>query len=160
MVNFYLDDAPLVMGDAVALILIDDDGRYLLQHRDDIEGIWYPDNWGCFGGASEQGETPLQAIKREIWEEIGFVPDRIEPFCSLDFDMSDTGSRVFYRRYFKAQITQAQVNKISLGEGKNYGLFTPEELDGQIKIVPYDSFALLLHHKRSNLFDPKKDSIA
>ena len=40
----------LSVGDASAAIIILEDGRYLLQLRDDIELIWYPGHWGCFGG--------------------------------------------------------------------------------------------------------------
>ncbi len=152
MVNFFLDESPLVMGDAVAIILFSEDRRYLLQHRDDIEGIWYPDCWGCFGGGTDSGETPAQAVEREIREEIGFVPDDIEPFCSLDFDMSDAGSRIFYRRYYQARISNEQIDTIILGEGAQYGLFSPKQLGRDLKLSPYDSFALLLHHKRNNLF--------
>ena len=35
--------------DAVAGILVLEDGRYLMQLRDDIPGIFYPDHWGLFG---------------------------------------------------------------------------------------------------------------
>ncbi len=44
--------------DAAAAIIFLDDGRYLMQHRDDKPGIFYPDHWGLFGGAIEPGEDP------------------------------------------------------------------------------------------------------
>jgi hypothetical protein len=39
--------------DAAAAIIVTDDGRYLMQERDDTPGIFYPDHWGLFGGAFE-----------------------------------------------------------------------------------------------------------
>ena len=30
-----------------------------------------PPPWGFFGGGMEAGETPLQAVLRETWEELG-----------------------------------------------------------------------------------------
>lgn len=47
---------PLQTGNAVAAILMDDRGRYLLQLRDEAPQIWYPGHWGLFGGSVEPGE--------------------------------------------------------------------------------------------------------
>jgi hypothetical protein len=48
--HFLTDESPLQTGDAVAAIIVVEDGRYLLQLRDDIPRIFYPGFWGCFGG--------------------------------------------------------------------------------------------------------------
>jgi 8-oxo-dGTP pyrophosphatase MutT (NUDIX family) len=55
-----------------------------------------PDNrgrsyWGFWGGKSEKDESPLQTIKRELTEEIGFLPDfdKIYPIHSM---MNDPGT--------------------------------------------------------------------
>ena len=45
-------------------------GRILLEKRRDC------DIWGLVGGGVKKQETPLQAIVREIWEELGL---RIKP---------------------------------------------------------------------------------
>ena len=42
---------------------------YLLQHRDNKAGIFYPDYWGFFGGAIETSEKPIEAANRELFEE-------------------------------------------------------------------------------------------
>ena len=47
-------NVPLAPKDAVAALIVLDDGRYLMQQRDDIPGIFYPGYWGLFGGAIEQ----------------------------------------------------------------------------------------------------------
>lgn len=37
-------------------------------------------NWQCMTGAVEKGEIPLEAAKRELFEETGYVPALITPF--------------------------------------------------------------------------------
>jgi len=68
------DDDPLIV---VACALTDDDGRVLLQQRPPgkpMAGLWeFP------GGKLERGETPEQALSREIGEELGLVLAMVEP---------------------------------------------------------------------------------
>jgi 8-oxo-dGTP pyrophosphatase MutT (NUDIX family) len=54
---------------AVALGMLEREGRWLLQLRDDIEGIVHPGCWGLFGGHLDPGERPEQAVLRELQEE-------------------------------------------------------------------------------------------
>lgn len=141
----------LQLGDASALILVSEDGRYLLQKRDCKPGIWYPGKWGCFGGSTNQGETPVGAALREAKEEIGFAPADLQPFCSFNFDLSDQGKRLFYRRYFSATITLADISSIRLGEGSEFGLFSLRDIEERLDLTPYDSFALFLHGRKNEL---------
>jgi 8-oxo-dGTP diphosphatase len=60
------------MSVVVAIAMAERQGRWLLQLRDDIEGIVYPGTWGLFGGHLDPGETPEQALRRELWEEINW----------------------------------------------------------------------------------------
>jgi 8-oxo-dGTP diphosphatase len=48
-------------------IILDDQGRYLLQHRDDIAAIFYRSIIGPFGGHRESNETFLDCAVRELW---------------------------------------------------------------------------------------------
>jgi 8-oxo-dGTP diphosphatase len=56
----------------VALAMAEREGRWLLQLRDDIEGIVHPGTWGLFGGHLDPGETPERALLRELREEINW----------------------------------------------------------------------------------------
>jgi 8-oxo-dGTP diphosphatase len=68
-------------------ILIDNGaGRVLLQLRDDSAGIPYPNSWGTFGGQVEDGETPLQAIIRELREELDYSCGAPEQYGVYWFD--------------------------------------------------------------------------
>jgi 8-oxo-dGTP diphosphatase len=52
-------------------ILLDTQGRLLLQRRDDIPGILQPGKIGLFGGHREGSETFLNCVMREVQEETG-----------------------------------------------------------------------------------------
>jgi len=55
----------------VALAMLERDGRWLMQLRDEIPNIVAPGCWGLFGGHLDPAETPEQALRRELLEEIG-----------------------------------------------------------------------------------------
>lgn len=61
----------------VALAMAEREGRWLLQLRDDIEGIVHPGTWGLFGGHLDPGETPERALLRELREEIDWEAQEV-----------------------------------------------------------------------------------
>ena len=57
-------------------ILIDTQGRFLFQQRDDVPGIVAPGKIGLFGGHREGNETFLECVVREVEEETGLAVPR------------------------------------------------------------------------------------
>lgn len=56
----------------VAALIVNSADQYLLHLRDNAPGaIVSPGTWSLLGGAREHGETPQQAIARELAEEVG-----------------------------------------------------------------------------------------
>jgi 8-oxo-dGTP diphosphatase len=71
------------MKEIAAIILENDKGEFLLYLRDNKPEIPFPDYWDLIGGHVEEGETPEEALVREVKEE-------------LDIDLEDC---TFYKRY-------------------------------------------------------------
>lgn len=143
------DETPLRCSNAVAAIVVLEDGRYLLQHRDDIPGIWYPDHWGCFGGAVDAGENQFTAMARELLEELGLEVEPSGPIFNMDYDI--VGNGTFYRNYFAVQLSDAEADRINLGEGQAYRAFHGAEILDGVRMTPYDAFAIYLHMSRQRI---------
>ena len=141
---------PLQIGNAVAAILLDEHGRYLLQLRDDLPQIWYPAHWGTFGGSVDPGEDELYALHRELDEELelSFADARL--FSRLEFDLRPQGMDKYFRSYYEISVTAAQVANLVLHEGAAMRSIPGDEAL-TMKLVPYDGFALFLHHQWSRL---------
>lgn len=105
---------------AVALAMLEREGGWLLQLRDDIEGIVHPGTWGLFGGHLDAGESPEQAIRRELQEEIGWRAE------ALPFWFEHCEER-FIAYYFRASLT-VPLGALALNEGQDMVLAGLDEL--------------------------------
>jgi len=110
----------LGMGVEVALAVLQRQGQWLLQLRDDIPGIIAPGCWGLFGGHLDPGETPVQALRRELWEEIRLRVDTVEPWYR-----SEGQERI--RHVFRADL-QVPLEQLQLLEGQDFCLAWPQQL--------------------------------
>jgi 8-oxo-dGTP pyrophosphatase MutT (NUDIX family) len=139
------------MGDAVAAILVLEDGRYLLQQRDDKPEIWYPGHWGMFGGSLDEGESELDALRRELREELELEIATAQLFAGFDFDLSPIGFGSVFRNYYEVRMPLSGLDRLHLHEGTELGVLTGEEALRLPNLCPYDGFALFLHHSRGRL---------
>ncbi len=104
----------------IALAIIKREKQFLLQLRDDVPNISHPGQWGLFGGHVEPGETPAVAVKREILEEINYLPPSIGFFASFP-------TPKLVRHIFVISLT-VDLDQLELREGWDLGLWTPDQI--------------------------------
>ena len=137
--------------DAVAAILVLEDGRYIMQLRDSKPEIFYPDHWGCFGGAVNDGETPEQSLRRELHEELEFSVTEAREFTRFDFDFGRLGQNKVYRIYYEVPVSTTAFSRLVLHEGSQFRAFSAAEILSQTRVTPYDAFAIWLHYRQERL---------
>jgi 8-oxo-dGTP diphosphatase len=112
---------------AVGLIVADD-GRVLLQHRDDTPGLQGRNQWGFFGGHVEPGERQTETFLREMQEELGWQPRHFEPYLVREIDRGEWQ----VRSYAFAAHLDVPLDALTLGEGQALALFAPNALPDAI----------------------------
>ncbi len=106
---------------SVAVAIIYQEDKYLMQLRDDIPGIFYPGVWGLFGGHLDPGEEPEVGLKRELVEEISYHPEEVKGFrCYSD--------RTIIRHVFSCPLL-VPLEQLQLNEGWDLALLTLEEIE-------------------------------
>jgi len=117
----------------VSAILINPRGQVLLQQRDDNPAIRYPGHWSLFGGTIEDGESPAEAVAREVHEEIDFELRNFGMFRQF----VQNNKREFA---FAGELT-AELDELTLSEGQGMNFFYPSQLS-KLQIRPDDKETL------------------
>lgn len=142
----------LVPRNAVAAIILDEEERLLLQLRDDKEEIFFPNHWGCFGGAIEPDESAMDALLRELHEELGieFGKAAVETFITISFNMKP-GMENTDRHFFLVRTARAAAKHLRLTEGRSAEWLAYEEVMKLPNVTPYDKFGLWLYFNQPRL---------
>ena len=111
------------------------DGTILLGKRINFykgEKVPFGGNWSLFGGAVEQGESPLDAAKRELFEEAG-IKIQGQP----DFITKHTTLNKYKFWVYSLCIDYLPHVELDLSEHTEHGFFNPrrlpEPMDPQMK---------------------------
>jgi 8-oxo-dGTP pyrophosphatase MutT (NUDIX family) len=114
--------------------------RLAVQLRDDKPGIANPGHWGLFSGHLEPGETPREAVRREIQEELRL---EAEPDPLFDFGVEESE---FYGGPVRVHAFRADVSAVweryELREGQCARLVTPDELAALRPLAPLSAEVL------------------
>ena len=111
--------------------------NFLLQKRDNLNLIRLPSFWGFFGGEKKKNETYVNAIKREIYEEINLKIDFKKHITTI-YAKNIQDNEILKRYYFVKILNTKDVNKIQLNEGQKYAFFNIEKIINLKKIVEID----------------------
>ena len=104
----------------VGIILINGKNEVLLNLRDDIPQIPYPNMWDLPGGHPEGDETPEECIRREMKEEMELELGEIHFFKKYEWPNFD--EYIFWKKMDLAP------SKITLHEGQRLDYFTAETI--------------------------------
>lgn len=112
-----------------SIIFLNSENKVLLFLRDDNKDIPFPNCWDILGGRVEEGETPEEAIKREMLEELEL--ELHNPILFGIFDMDDRIENTFWQR------ADFDISQMPLHEGKCLQWFAQEE----INLMPNEKIA-------------------
>lgn len=105
----------------IAIAILQQGDKFLMQLRDNIPSIVNPGIWGFFGGHLEPGETPEIALRREIIEEIGYtLPEKVSQFGIYEDEKAI--------RYVFHAFLEVSIDKLVLNEGWDMGLISLAEI--------------------------------
>jgi 8-oxo-dGTP diphosphatase len=108
-----------------AIILENDKGELLLALRDNKPGIPFPNHWDLIGGHVEVGETPEEALVREVKEELNIDLKEFLFFKKYECLTGDAYENIKYIYTGKINIP---IEEVTLLEGERPQYFSPEEL--------------------------------
>ncbi len=122
---------PSVKVTTVALGLVHRDGRWFLQRRE-LKNQVLPGRWEFPGGKAKEGETPEDALRRELQEELDWRPSSIR---ALECAMYHYAGRVVSLHPFLCEGNCRARTQLS------WGWFTLDEV--RRLPIPEANFALL-----------------
>jgi len=110
----------------VAALFIEHENRVLLLHRQETKS--QGNLWGIPGGKLDKGETPLQAVLREIKEETGydFSKQAVESLGAVYIEYNDKDHFV-YHMFRTKLIGDPGAVKINFREHKGFTWVTPQD---------------------------------
>lgn len=107
----------------VGIILVNTEAEALLQLRSNHERL-YPNCWTLPGGKVEEGESPEQAIIREVKEELGL---NLCDYVLFKTIVENAPDEIMERRIYWGNISERAEN-LELGEGVALKYFSSKNI--------------------------------
>lgn len=112
----------------IAAIILENDKRELLLYlRDNKPGIPFPNHWDLIGGHLEDGETPGEALVREVKEELNID---LKEYTFYKKYTCLTGDAYQNIKYIYTGKINLPIDEITLLEGVRPQYFSREEIPG------------------------------
>ena len=90
------------------LCYIEKDGKYLMIHRVKKVEDLNKDKWIGVGGKFEETESPFDCVRREMYEETGLIPEKLNYRGLVTFVSDEYGTEymhLFHTSDFKGTLT-------------------------------------------------------
>ena len=142
----------IFLQNAVAAIITNDKGNYLMQFRDNNPKVLFPGHWSFFGGAIENDESQIAALKRELREEIEFSPRKITKYIKFIFDLKPMKFGKLLRSYFLVNMSKDEFSSCRQHEGQSMKFLSYSEIGREKNIAPYDKYVVWLHHHQNRFY--------
>jgi 8-oxo-dGTP diphosphatase len=113
------------MKEIAAIILENDMGEFLLALRDNKSWIPFPNHWDLIGGHVEDGETPEEALVREVKEELDIDLREYTFWKKYECLTGDAYENIKYIYTGKINIP---IEEVTLLEGQRPQYFTRHEI--------------------------------
>jgi 8-oxo-dGTP diphosphatase len=113
------------MKEIAAIILENDKGEFLLYLRDSKPGIPFPGYWDLIGGHVEDGETPEEALVREVKEELDINLKEYTFYKKYECLTGDAYENIKYIYYGKINLP---IEEVTLLEGVRPRYFSRKEI--------------------------------
>jgi len=131
----------IVLRDGVKVFIKNSDlGKYLFFLRDDKSWICNPNRWDLLGGALEENESSLEALKREIEEESNVKIFKVEKLGCAEFthlsEENAEESKIMVKNFIYLAETKITLDKAQLHEGQKFEYFTIDEIMKQPNVSP------------------------
>lgn len=105
---------------AALLMLFNNKGEILLQHRPHTVPV-LPNHWGFFGGDKEKGEDFIDALKREIFEELEYRVQNPQLFAIGKLPDREGTKQIFVEDYDEKQT-------LHMNEGQDMRWFSKDQM--------------------------------
>ena len=113
------------MKEIAAIILENDEGKFLLYLRDNKPDIPFPNHWDLIGGHVEDGETPEEALVREFKEELDLDLKEYTFYKKYECITGDAYKNI---KYIYSGKINLPIEKVTLLEGVRPQYFSREEI--------------------------------
>nr|WP_309063164.1 NUDIX domain-containing protein [Streptomyces sp.] len=125
-----------------AVMIVNSRGQYLLHLRDAHKPICDAGTWSLVGGGSEEGESPDEAIVREILEETGLVLPEVSPYTTTTARgpyVTEGNIRLYTARW------DGDARALPVSEGIMFAWFDVPTME-QLSMCPWAHEAIKTHH--------------
>lgn len=139
----------------VSALLTDHEGKLVIQLRDAKPGLVFPNHWATLGGAIEDGETPDDAMRRELSEEIEPAPP-VTFWRYFEHYYKVRGEVRMVANYVYVGKLPCPLDEIKLYEGQRLGAFDAQEVSVLpiaygLEVVFKAFFETYAHHSGNHL---------